>query len=121
MPMKTVAENIAFALEICGYSKESTRLRTKQLLDQVGMSAKAHIFTDKLSGGEAQRVAIARALIHEPSVILADEPTASLDQKNTQMIITLLQSIQKLGTTIIFATHDHTLYPLVPGSRILDI
>lgn len=85
------------------------------------MAAQANVFVDKISGGEAQRVAIARALIHEPTVILADEPTASLDQKNTQMIIDLLKTLHKQGTTIIFATHDHSVYALVPEARVIDL
>lgn len=121
MPTKTVTENIAYALEICGYSQTTIRSRTRELLSLVHMSAKADAFPGSLSGGEAQRVAIARALIHEPSVILADEPTASLDTKNTRMIIELLHDIQKRGTTVIFATHDHDLYDLVPEARVIDL
>lgn len=121
MPTKTVAENLAYALEICGYSRTSIQTRTRELLNQVGMMNKADIFPEKLSGGEAQRVAIARALIHEPSVILADEPTASLDKKNTDMVIELLRTIQKQWTTIIFATHDHDIYNLVPDAWVIDI
>ncbi len=121
MPTKTVTENIAYALEICGYSQTTIRSRTRELLSLVHMSAKADAFPGSLSGGEAQRVAIARALIHEPSVILADEPTASLDTKNTRMIIELLHDIKKRGTTVIFATHDHDLYDLVPEGRVIDL
>jgi cell division transport system ATP-binding protein len=121
IPTKTVAENIQYALEICGYSRNIIEIRTIQLLAQVGMESRAHTFVEKLSGGEAQRIAIARALIHEPVLILADEPTASLDQKNTKLIINILQKLHTTGTTIVFATHDHTLYPLVPDARIIDV
>lgn len=121
MPTKTVMENIAYALEICGYSRKSIHDRTLQLLAQVGMLEKAHAFVDKISGWEAQRVAIARALIHEPDVILADEPTASLDHANTHMILEILEALNKRWTTIIFATHDHSLYPLVSDARIIDV
>ena len=121
IPTKTVAENIAYAMEICGYARSLIEVRTIQLLAQVGMTKHAHTFVEKLSGGEAQRVAIARALIHDPHVILADEPTASLDSKNTKMIIDILLRLHKTGTTIIFATHDHSLYSLVPEGRIIDV
>lgn len=121
IPTKTVAENIAYALEICKYPRSLINIRTLQLLAQVGMESKAHVSIEHLSGGELQRVAIARALIHEPRVILADEPTASLDHDNTQMIIDILSRLHKTGTTIIFATHDHALYSLIPHARVIDV
>ncbi len=93
IPTKTVAENIAYAMEICGYSSSTIKTRTHQVLSEVGMLHKSDVYPGHLSGGEAQRVAIARALIHEPDVILADEPTASLDEQNSKSIIELLQKI----------------------------
>jgi len=78
-------------------------------------------FPKHLSGGEAQRVAIARALIHNPEMILADEPTGNLDHKNVMNILSLLKNINTQGTTVIFATHDLELLKLVPGARVLDI
>lgn len=121
MPMKTVSENIGYALQICGYTHGSIVARTRELLNQVNMLAKADVYVDQLSGGEAQRVAIARALIHEPHVIFADEPTASLDKRNTKIVLDLLQKINKNGTTIVFATHDHELYTFVPEARVVDV
>lgn len=121
IPTKTVSENIAYALEICGCSRSLIEVRTIQLLAQVGMTSRAHAFVHQLSGGEAQRVAIARALIHDPEVILADEPTASLDHKNTDMILDIMKKLHKAGTTIIFATHDHDLHNCVPNARIIDV
>ena len=121
IPTKTVAENIAYAMEICGYSRSTIQTRTHQVLSEVSMLQKSDVYPDHLSGGEAQRVAIARALIHEPDVILADEPTASLDEQNSQSIIERRKKIHTFGVTIVFATHDRTLFSLVPQARIIDV
>lgn len=118
---KTVEENIAYALEICRYSHRTILQRTRELLVEVDMYDKKDVYPSQLSAGESQRVAIARALIHEPSLILADEPTGSLDQKNTLAIMKLLKKIHALGTTIVFATHDRELLSFVPESRNIDI
>lgn len=117
---KTVSENIAYAMEICGYAHETIEPRTNELLDLVGMIHKKNAFPPKLSGGESQRVAIARALIHEPTMILADEPTGSLDHKNVHIIMDLLSTIHKQGTTIVFATHDQKLLSTV-DARVIDV
>ncbi len=117
---KTVSENIAYAMEICGYAHETIEPRTNELLDLVGMIHKKNAFPPKLSGGESQRVAIARALIHEPTMILADEPTGSLDHKNVNIIMDLLLTIHKQGTTIVFATHDQKLLSTV-DARVIDV
>lgn len=121
IPTKTVAENIAYAMEICGYSKSTILARTHQVLSEVSMLHKSDVYPDHLSGGEAQRVAIARALIHEPDVILADEPTASLDEQNAKSIIELLKKIHAFGVTVVFATHDQALMSSHPQYRKIDI
>ncbi len=121
IPYKTVYENIAFALEICGYSALTIRTRTLELLRMVNMDHKRDHFPDHLSGGEAQRVAIARAMIHEPSLILADEPTRNLDVKNTNTILSLLTDLNKHGTTIVFATHDISIFSRVPKAKIVQL
>ena len=118
---KTVAENIAYAMEICGYSHTSIQARVHQVLSEVSMLHKSDAYPEHLSWGEAQRVAIARALIHEPDVILADEPTASLDAENSQSILDLLKKIHGFGITIVFATHDRTLFSLIPNARVIDV
>ena len=107
-------------MEICGYAHETIEPRTNELLDLVGMIHKKNAFPPKLSGGESQRVAIARALIHEPTMILADEPTGSLDHKNVAIIMDLLSTIHKQGTTIVFATHDQKLLSTV-DARVIDV
>lgn len=87
----------------------------------VDMLHKKDSYPDHLSGGESQRVALARALIHEPTTILADEPTGSLDQKNTMIVMGLLEKFHQIGTTIIFATHDRDLFPLIPYAKVIDL
>lgn len=121
IPSKTVAENISYALEICRYGKSTITHLTRELLTEVGMYDKKNVYPDHLSGGECQRVAIARALIHEPDMILADEPTGNLDQKNVVIFLDFMKKIHAAGTTIVFATHDRDLMHLVPGSREIDI
>lgn len=118
---KTVAENIAYAMEMCSYGKSIIKKRVPELLEYVGLTDKKDTFPKHLSGGEAQRVAIARALIHNPQMILADEPTGNLDHKNVMNIIDLLKNINAQGTTVIFATHDLELLRHVPKAKVLDI
>jgi cell division transport system ATP-binding protein len=118
---KTVAENIAYAMEMCSYGTASIQKRVPELLQYVGLEDKKNIFPKHLSGGETQRVAIARAMIHNPKMILADEPTGNLDQDNVINIVNLLKAINTQGATIIFATHDLDLLKLVPGAKVLDI
>jgi len=103
---RTVAENISFALEVAGKSSREIRQNVGQILEIVGLREKASKYPNQLSGGEQQRVAIARALVHHPEVLVADEPTGNLDMINTWEIIELLLRINKLGTTVLLATHN---------------
>lgn len=103
---KTVYENISFALEVAGISNKTIRSRIPQVLKMVDLENKAKDFPDMLSGGEKQRIAIARALIHEPKILLADEPTGNLDPKNAWEIIDLLLKVNEYGTTVILTTHN---------------
>lgn len=109
LPAKTVYENVAFALEVSGANNREISQRVTLMLDTVGMAAKADNFPNQLSGGEQQRVAIARALVHDPSILIADEPTGNLDPLNTWEIIELLYKINKAGTMVILATHDREI------------
>lgn len=106
LPKKTVFENVAFALEAIEEDEEEIYLRVPEILAQVGLKAMADKFPDQLSGGEKQRCAIARALIHNPNLIIADEPTGNLDPKTSQEIIEIFKVINDSGVTIILATHD---------------
>lgn len=109
LPKKTAFENVAYAMEVCGELTENITEDVPQILDIVGLGDKINKFPHELSGGEQQRVALARALIHKPAVILADEPTGNLDQAASVEIIKLLLKINKLGTTVILATHDRDI------------
>ncbi|MEA3273039.1 MAG: cell division ATP-binding protein FtsE [Patescibacteria group bacterium] len=103
---RTVYENIAFALEVSGVKSSEIKKSVSQILNIVGLEKKFDAYPNELSGGEQQRVAIARALVHHPEVLIADEPTGNLDIINTWDIIELLLKINKLGTTVVLATHD---------------
>lgn len=109
LPKKTAYENVAYALEACGVRTEEIVEDVPQILDIVGLGDKMHKFPHQLSGGEQQKVVLARALIHKPLVIVADEPTGNLDPENSSEIIDLLLKINKLGTTVILASHDRAI------------
>lgn len=105
LPNKTVFENVAFAMEIVHKSKRQIKKQVPMALSLMGISSKANRFPDELSAGEQQRVAIARAIINKPAVIIADEPTGNLDPNTASEIMTLLEEINKRGTTIVMVTH----------------
>ncbi len=109
LPKKTVYENVAFAMEVCGYSDRQVSEKVPEVLERVGLSQARHHFPYMLSGGEKQRAAIARALIHEPRLIIADEPTGNLDPKTAMEIVHLFQKLHVEGATVIFATHNLSL------------
>jgi cell division transport system ATP-binding protein len=109
LPSKTVWENVAFALEVTGTPGPRIRARVPQLLGLVGLHDHAHHLPTQLSGGEQQRVAIARALVHDPAILIADEPTGNLDPVTSWEIIQLLIHINQLGTTVLMATHNQEI------------
>jgi cell division transport system ATP-binding protein len=106
---KTVAENVAFALEVIGKPAHTIKKVVPEVLELVGLEGKAHRMPHELSGGEQQRVAIARAFVNRPLVLLADEPTGNLDPDTSQDIMLLLERINRTGTTVLMATHDHSI------------
>jgi cell division transport system ATP-binding protein len=103
---RTIFENILLPLEMSGASDHEARKKVEDILLQVGIEEHAHKFPIQLSGGELQRAAIARALVFSPKILLADEPTGNLDNTTAWEIIKLLQDINKMGTTVIMATHN---------------
>jgi cell division transport system ATP-binding protein len=109
LPSKTVGQNVAFALEVIGKSASTVRKVVPEVLDLVGLDGKADRMPHELSGGEQQRVAIARAFVNRPMVMLADEPTGNLDPDTSQDIMLLLERINRTGTTVLMATHDHSI------------
>jgi cell division transport system ATP-binding protein len=106
---KNVYENVAFALEVINKSPRTIRRTVPEVLDLVGLEGKAQRMPNELSGGEQQRVAIARAFVNRPLVLLADEPTGNLDPDTSQGIMSLLERINRTGTTVVMATHDNNI------------
>ena len=107
LQQKTVFENVAFALEVIGKQPDVIKKVVPEVLDMVGLSGKANRMPGELSGGEQQRVAIARAFVNRPLLLLADEPTGNLDPETSREIMDLLDRINRTGTTVLMATHDH--------------
>ena len=106
---KTVYENVAFAMRVIGASEAQIRERVPYVLELVGLETKSRRHPNELSGGEQQRLAIARALVNNPSTIIADEPTGNLDPARSLEIMSLLQEINSLGTTMLVVTHERDL------------
>ena len=106
LPDRSACDNVALALEILGTSRTEARRLAAQQLTQVGLSNHIETRTASLSGGEQQRVALARALVNSPTVLLADEPTGSLDPERAAEVLALLDAAHKRGSTVIVATHD---------------
>lgn len=106
LPKKTLEENIAFALEVSGGKREKIKKIVPSVLKIVGLEGKGKRYPSEVSGGEKQRAAIARALVHQPKILLADEPTGNLDALNADEIIELLLRINNFGTTVVLVTHN---------------
>jgi len=106
---KTVFENVAFALEVIGKPKTIIDQRVPEILEYVGLGDKLGNYPDELSGGEQQRVSIARAVVNRPLVLLADEPTGNLDPGTSVDIMRLLDKVNRVGTTVVMATHDQAI------------
>ncbi len=109
LPNKTVFENVAFGLEVIGRPKSVVQRQVPQILELVGLGEKLDRFPDELSGGEQQRVSVARAFVNRPLILVADEPTGNLDPATSVGIMRLLDRINKTGTTVVMATHDHAI------------
>ena len=109
LPNKTVFENVAFGLEVIGRPRSVVQRQVPQILELVGLGEKLDRFPDELSGGEQQRVSIARAFVNRPLILVADEPTGNLDPATSVGIMRLLDRINRTGTTIVMATHDHAI------------
>ncbi|NNK91496.1 MAG: cell division ATP-binding protein FtsE [Acidimicrobiia bacterium] len=109
LPNKTVHENVAFALEVTGRPRSVVRSQVPQVLKLVGLAAKSDRYPRQLSGGEQQRVSVARAFVNRPLILLADEPTGNLDPATSVGIMRILDRINRTGTTVVMATHDHAI------------
>jgi len=120
IPNRTVFENVALVLEVAGENKSFIRKKVMHVLRTTGMEKKSNALPLTLSGGEQQRVAVARAVVGEPSIILADEPTGSLDDKAAQAVMDFLMEYHKKGATILVASHNlHLLESTVRGRNIV--
>ena len=120
LPQKTVFENIAYALEVVGTATDVILEEVPKILSVVELLEEAEKYPNQLSGGERQKVALARALINRPDVIIADEPTGNLDYISSSEIIELLLKINKLGATVILATHDEAIVNKA-GKRVITL
>ena len=109
IPKKTVFDNLSPAMRAVGATPRDIRTRIPYVLELVGLKGMEDRYPDELSGGEQQRVAIARALVNNPSTIVADEPTGNLDPNRSLEIMTLLERINALGTTVVVVTHERDL------------
>ena len=117
---KTAYENVAFAMRVIGAREKEIRKRVPYVLELVGLETKSRRHPNELSGGEQQRLAIARALVNNPSTIIADEPTGNLDPDRSLEIMSLLQEINNLGTTMLVVTHSKELVEHF-GKRVIAI
>ena len=113
-------ENVAFALEVIGKPKHVIDQRVPEILEYVGLGDKLNNYPDELSGGEQQRVSIARACVNRPLVLLADEPTGNLDPNTSVDIMRLLDKVNKIGTTVVMATHDQAIVDAM-RKRVIEL
>ena len=113
---RSIYDNMKFVLEATGW-KEKNKIKNQidKVFDLVGFTSSLQKFPDELSGGEQQRVAIARSMLNEPELIIADEPTGNLDPETSSEIISLFQKLNKMGTSMIIATHDYNLILKLEG------
>jgi cell division transport system ATP-binding protein len=109
LPNRTVFENVAFALEIVGMGNREIRHTVPKVLDIVNLKGKEKRMPMELSGGERQRVAIARAIVRQPKILIADEPTGNLDPKHAWDVISVLEKINRYGTTVLLTTHNQDI------------
>lgn len=112
IPILSARENVEFPLSLAGWAATKRKERACELLEQVGLAARAEHLPAQLSGGEAQRVALARALALSPDLILADEPTGNLDTKSGERVLSLLLGAAKAGKTVVLITHDREVAAL---------
>ena len=116
----TIIENVSFGLEVIGKPKHVIDQRVPEILEYVGLGDKLNNYPDELSGGEQQRVSIARACVNRPLVLLADEPTGNLDPNTSVDIMRLLDKVNKIGTTVVMATHDQAIVDAM-RKRVIEL
>lgn len=117
---RTAYENIAYAMEVLGYSKKDIQDRVPKILKKVGMIHRQDHYPQQLSGGEQQRIAIGRAIINSPKILLADEPSGNVDPSTAVEIMDIFKEINSVGTTIIMATHDRFIVDQL-AKRVIEL
>lgn len=120
LPLKTVYENVAYIMAVEGREDSEIAQEVPRVLEAVGLREKVDNFPNELSGGEQQRLAIARALVHQPDIIIADEPTGNLDPYNTYEVMSLFEKIHHAGKTVVLSTHDREVVNRL-GKRVITI
>jgi cell division transport system ATP-binding protein len=121
VPHLSARDNIALPLRVAGMPEEDIAEPVGEMLAWVGLSDRADARPPTLSGGEQQRVAIARAVINRPEILVADEPTGNVDPDMAERLLKLFASLNRLGTTVVMATHDHHLLDRVPDARLMQL
>jgi cell division transport system ATP-binding protein len=121
LPHLSAFDNIALPLRLAGVPEEQLRTPVEEMLHWVSLTHRAHALPATLSGGEQQRVAIARAVIGRPELLVADEPTGNVDTEMASRLITLFEALNKLGTTIVVATHDYDLIFKVGNAQMMRL
>ncbi|TZG25976.1 cell division ATP-binding protein FtsE [Sphingomonas montanisoli] len=121
VPHLSAYENIALPLRVNGVAEADIDQPVREMLEWVGLSGRANAKPPTLSGGEQQRVAIARAVIGRPEILVADEPTGNVDPEMAERLLYLFEALNKLGTTILVATHDLHLVPRVPSAQLMRL
>jgi cell division transport system ATP-binding protein len=118
LPYLSVFDNVALPLRLAGRPEAQLKADVIEMLRWVGLEAKAQSAPPELSGGEQQRVAIARAVVHRPELVVADEPTGNLDSRQARRLLALLQEMNRLGTTVVVASHDQELVARFPAPAL---
>jgi cell division transport system ATP-binding protein len=121
VPHLSAYDNVALPLRVAGIDEGEVASRVSEMIDWVGLSGRASARPATLSGGEQQRVAIARAVIGQPEMLVADEPTGNVDPEMADRLLHLFDALNKLGTTVVVATHDMHLLGRVPNARIMRL
>jgi cell division transport system ATP-binding protein len=120
LPQRTLFENVAYSLRVIGVHGKTMRRRTLEALERVGVIGRSRMYPHQVSGGEQQRAALARAIVNNPALLLADEPTGNLDPETSRGIVDLLHQINRMGTTVLVATHDQAIVDAL-GRRVLEL
>ncbi len=118
LPYLSVFDNVALPLRLAGRPEAQLRADVTEILRWVGLEAKAGSAPPELSGGEQQRIAIARAVVHRPELVVADEPTGNLDSRQARRLLALLKEMNRLGTTVVVASHDEELVARFPAPAL---